>query len=161
MQGRTIHPNSLKNLRPPWRRGESGNPKGRPRSGGNRHTLWANRFGRFTIEDYCAFYLNRLRALEADPTTKMYAQGIAVRDLEAKVLQHLGPIKVKFPNKGHLCCRCGILLHDPVPLANGPDQFEWYHANCAVPELRDRSTSVRPIVDAVLAAAIPEKGAGR
>lgn len=84
---KAIHRNSLANLRPPWPRGTSSNPAGRPK--GSRTRQIRKRL--LTIDDYRAFYDRRLGVLEADPKTRAHATQIAALDLEAMALQQLPP----------------------------------------------------------------------
>src|SRR5262249_3752681 len=41
-----VHPNTRRNLRPPWKSGESGNPAGKPRGTANLRTRKYERLGR-------------------------------------------------------------------------------------------------------------------
>lgn len=48
---KTIHPNSRANLRPPWQKGESGNPAGRRKGCRNRRSLRAEKIGKKVLHE--------------------------------------------------------------------------------------------------------------
>jgi hypothetical protein len=153
VQRRPVNARSLANLRPPWRPGESGNPKGRPRSGGNRHTLWADWIGKrlTTPDDYRAFYRKRVRVHEAEADSKIAAADAtlaAALDVEACVLQQQSSQQqFRRRRKGYVCCRCGMRLFvgDEVPLFDASGQVGWFHQSCVLKEIYDRRNQARAI----------------
>jgi hypothetical protein len=120
----TIHPRSLQNLRPPWRKGESGNPAGRRRGSRNRVT-WAEKFSRKVLQcvpdlrqhieraaitDIPAYYQRRLQEYMTDRRTNPYATELAKLDIVALMLERM-PRKRRQPG---LCAYCGQELWRPV-----------------------------------------------
>jgi hypothetical protein len=151
VQHKAVHPNSRANLRPPWQKGESGNPAGRRMGSRNRRSLRAEKIGkkvlhelrhlidrleRPAIASYSEYYQQRLRALTADRRTNADAMQIARLAVEAYVLERQSP---KSMQKGHLCPRCGVRLwtssNDVLAVFNSAGEVAWFHSNCVLPEL--------------------------
>jgi hypothetical protein len=151
---KAVHPKSLANLRPPWRKGVSGNPAGRPKRTRSRSSLRADWIGErlTTPDDYRAFYRKRLRVHEADPKTAMDATRIAALDVEACVLQQqFSQQQFHRTRKGYVCQHCGgrLFVCDEVPLFDAAGRVTWFHQHCALKEIYDRRNQARSIASKV------------
>jgi hypothetical protein len=164
-----LHRNSLRNLRPPWRPGESGNPHGRAPGSRNRRTLRAEQIGKRVLKDFPdlidkferppitdhqIYYQRRLQELMRDRRTNTDAAEIAKLEIVALALERL-PIERRQP---HLCQHCGLRLwqwaynsnNETVPLHDETGRVLWMHERCALPALVQRRDQARRVADQLL-----------
>jgi uncharacterized protein DUF5681 len=141
---------SLVNLAPPWRRGQSGNPAGRPRGSRNHRSVKAERIGKraavlvpqlISVIDLPSLgdtgaWQRRYRLAMAE----LMAGGTGVDDAETMAARALlGEIMSVLPSPigdPHRCLHCGLALprgrteyaiNQSAPVALGQGAVGWAH----------------------------------
>jgi hypothetical protein len=139
------HPHSRAALRP-WQKGQSGNPAGRKPGRRDNGALRAERLGKKAMRDL-PFLVARI---EGWVMIKDFgAHRDRLLELVANVLERQPP-KIQ---KRDQCCRCNIKLFEPVvAIPDSTGQTGWYHWNCVLPELEERTKLAQAVVDTELLA---------